>query len=214
MAIGVAEGLPLRHGAARDGSAGTKRELRLIRVLDAAYEVFLNEGYDRLTMRKVAAIAGMSHGNLNYYFPRKEHLLRALFDYVIDGHLAEFERRQVDAGGDPERQLEAILDYWLDDGLSRETTIFLMEMWARSNRDDNIAAMTDQFYRRARQPLATLIVLINPSLNEQEAAQIALLMCASMEWLMVFAGHDRPYLSQYTDLKRLLIPSLLRMIRG
>ena len=157
MAIGVAEGLPLRHGAARDGSAGTKRELRLIRVLDAAYEVFLNEGYDRLTMRKVAAIAGMSHGNLNYYFPRKEHLLRALFDYVIDGHLAEFERRQVDAGGDPE---------------------------------------------------------INPSLNEQEAAQIALLMCASMEGLMVFAGHDRPYLSQYTDLKRLLIPSLLRMIRG
>lgn len=214
MAIGVAEGLPPRHGAARDGSARTKREVLLIRILDAAYEVFLNEGYDRLTMRKVAAVAGMSHGNLNYYFSRKESLLRALLDYVIDSHLAEFERRQIVAGDSPERQLEAILHYWLDDGLSRETTIFLMELWARSNRDDEIATMTDQFYRRARQPLATLIMLINPSLSEQEAAQIVLVMCASMEGLMVFAGHERPYVSQYAELKRLLIPSLLRMIRG
>lgn len=89
-----------------------------------------------------------------------------------------------------------------------------MEVWTRSNYDDNIVAMTDQLYRRARQSVETLVVLINPSLNEQEAVQIAPVMCASMEGIMVFAGHDRPYFSQHADLIRLLIPSLLRMIQG
>jgi AcrR family transcriptional regulator len=191
-----------------------KSNARRLSILEAARDIFMNEGYSRFTMRKVATAAGISLGNLNYHFPRKDYLLKALLEYVIDGYTTEFNRRRSAAGESPSRQLEAVLAYWIDDLLARETTNFFPELWALSNHDAQVAGMTDDLYRRARQPLLALIPLVNPALSKAEVAQIALVMCASMEGLTVFAGHDKPWAAQHTDLKKLMLRSFFRMMRA
>lgn len=182
-------------------------------IVDAAQKIFVDEGYNRFTLRKVATAAGVSLGNLNYHFRRKDDLLTALLEHVIAGYLLEFDRRRVAAGDSPEKQLEAVLEFWIDDLLKLDTTIFFPELWALANHDGEVASMTDRLYQRARQPLIALIPEINPTLSATEVEQRALVMCASMEGLTVFAGHEKPWAGQHGELKKLMVQSFLRMIR-
>ncbi len=51
-----------------------KGQERIETILDAAREVFVESGYNKLTMRQVALVAGITVGNLNYYYQTKEAL--------------------------------------------------------------------------------------------------------------------------------------------
>ena len=48
-------------------------------ILRCADALFREKGYNGVSMRDVAAAAGIRVGNLTYYFPRKEQLVEALF---------------------------------------------------------------------------------------------------------------------------------------
>jgi len=58
------------------------------RVLDAALRLFNDQGTARVTTNHVAAAAGLSPGNVYYWFSDKQDLVRAL----VGEWLAEFER--------------------------------------------------------------------------------------------------------------------------
>lgn len=50
------------------------------RILDAALELFADQGFERTTVRQIAGRAKLTDAALYYYFPSKEQLLRSLFD--------------------------------------------------------------------------------------------------------------------------------------
>ena len=185
----------------------------MISILDAAREMFIEAGYAGLTMRKVAARAGITIGNLNYYYRTKEDLLRDLLEYVINDYLQEFERRRQIAGQSPEKQLMAVLNFWIDDLNTPETTTFFPELWALGNHDPHIADLLDDLYAKARLPLNELVTQINPTLTRKEVERIALYMCAAMEGLTVFVGNDKPWAEQIGEIKRLAIRNFMTMIK-
>jgi len=53
-------------------------------ILRAAFEVASAEGIGSLTIRAVAAEAGLSHALVVHYFQRKERLVQALLGWLID----------------------------------------------------------------------------------------------------------------------------------
>ncbi len=55
-----------------------EQELSRERILDAARELFVSEGYRSVSMRKIAAKLGYSHGSIYYYFQDKAELFYAL----------------------------------------------------------------------------------------------------------------------------------------
>lgn len=61
-------------------------------MLEAAVQVLLNEGKERLTTRKVADRAGVSVGTLYQYFPNKSALLQAVLRDHLDGVARTIER--------------------------------------------------------------------------------------------------------------------------
>ena len=54
-------------------------------ILEAAVQVLLKEGRERLTTRKVADRAGVSVGTLYQYFPNKSALLQAVLRNHLEG---------------------------------------------------------------------------------------------------------------------------------
>jgi len=56
-------------------------------ILDAALELFREQGYEATTMRMVAKAAGVSVGNAYYYFASKDMLLQAFYREVHDAHV-------------------------------------------------------------------------------------------------------------------------------
>jgi AcrR family transcriptional regulator len=71
-------------GRKRRGEGHTRRE----EILQAAKELFLEEGYDHTTIRRIADRVGISAPALYLYFEDKEALMLALCDQTF-GHLME-----------------------------------------------------------------------------------------------------------------------------
>ncbi|MCD8231813.1 MAG: TetR/AcrR family transcriptional regulator [Clostridiales bacterium] len=54
------------------------------KICNAALELFVEKGYESVSLREIALRADTTIGNLTYYFPKKENLLAALQKQVQD----------------------------------------------------------------------------------------------------------------------------------
>jgi len=68
-----------------------REELRAA-ILDAAREIFLIDGVENFSMRKLAARIGCSPGTIYLYFENKSDILRSLVDEGLDRLLAALDR--------------------------------------------------------------------------------------------------------------------------
>lgn len=57
--------------------------IRRGQIVEAAAAVIAEQGLDKLSLSAIEAKAGMSRGQLTYYFPTKEDILLAVFDRVV-----------------------------------------------------------------------------------------------------------------------------------
>lgn len=53
-------------------------------IIDAAFELFANEGYSKTSIAAVAKKAGISKGLIYHYFDSKKSMLEAIFDQLVD----------------------------------------------------------------------------------------------------------------------------------
>ncbi|WP_091293192.1 TetR/AcrR family transcriptional regulator [Amycolatopsis xylanica] len=82
-------------------------------IVGTAMRLFTENGYDRTTMRAIAAEAGVSVGNAYYYFSSKEQLIQGFYDQMQRDH----QERCIDLlSGEPafEERLKRVLFAWLD----------------------------------------------------------------------------------------------------
>jgi AcrR family transcriptional regulator len=80
-------------------------------ILEAAKRLFLTEGLERATIRKIAATVGVSSGALYLYFPDKDAMLRAIAESTFETLLAALEVSQRQADSDLERLRAGSLAY-------------------------------------------------------------------------------------------------------
>ncbi len=117
----------------------TRGEQREADILNAAVQLFSEEGYDAVTTRKIAARAGVSEGTLFNYFGAKHELMR--------GVLAEIYRELTDNGReilrevlDTRERLQALAENHVR-VMSRDNALFQRMIQSYMNRD--IAGYTD-----------------------------------------------------------------------
>lgn len=198
----------------RPGTAAfSKGQKRVLKILQSARDLMIAGGYHNLTMRKVAAEAGISVGNLSYYYPSKEHLMRDLLDQVIESYMWEFDKIKDTAGEEPEQQFAAIIRFIIEDLGTQETTNFFPELWALANHDSHAAERMDALYIKARIVLNELIEVLNPSLNEPEREQLALFISASMEGLTPFVGFQKPWEPKRSNIANIAAISFLNLVK-
>src|SRR5207247_6922493 len=57
--------------------------IRREQIVEAAIAVITEQGLQNLSLSEIEKKAGMSRGQLTYYFPAKEDILLAVFDRVV-----------------------------------------------------------------------------------------------------------------------------------
>ena len=141
-------------------------EARREQIVQAAFRVAMREGLEQLTIRHVAAEAGLSNGLVFFHFQSKEVLLLTLLDRLLD---ALFETWQVPETASPVGQLLSWLQSDLQD-LSRyeqghaELKLFF-SYWALASHDSTIAERMSNALGRARQtllPIAYAVIKSEP----------------------------------------------------
>jgi AcrR family transcriptional regulator len=177
-------------GAARRRRPGTavskKGRARSEAILEAAAALLVEEGYAQLSTRKLAARAGMGLGNLQYYYPTKQDVVRDLLDRSLARALAAIERRVSAGDGTAASRLQACLDGVLDDLASPAACRMFWEIWALAARDPSVARATRSFYTRYRDGVAALLRALAPGLGAARAERRATLAVAMLEGLTVF----------------------------
>ncbi|MDH6269654.1 TetR/AcrR family transcriptional regulator [Rhizobium sp. SG_E_25_P2] len=114
-------------------AAQTQRRTRIQeekeeQILEAALDVFSQNGFKGATIDQIAEVAGMSKPNLLYYFRTKEAMHRALIERVLDTWLDPL--RAFDAEGNPESEIRSYIRRKLEMArdFPRESRLFANEV--------------------------------------------------------------------------------------
>jgi AcrR family transcriptional regulator len=133
------------------GRQRKSEEERREQILQAAFDVASREGIGGLTVRAVAAEAGISHALVLFHFGRKEWLVRELLDWVIGGtavlHISEDIARFPHARD----RLHALLQQEMSrlSHQPQQTRLFL-EFWAMGARREEIRTQISAELERYR----------------------------------------------------------------
>jgi AcrR family transcriptional regulator len=93
--------------------AKTKSEETSFKILEAALELFRTEGYDKTTMRDIAASAGVATGAAYYYFESKDAIVQAFYAMASTAMQPRIEAALASEKGF-EKKLRAILQTKMD----------------------------------------------------------------------------------------------------
>jgi AcrR family transcriptional regulator len=203
---------PMTKPASR-GRSGKGQHTALAIIL-AAEKLLVDEGYHNFSLRKVAASAGLTLGNLQYYFPSKDSLIKAMLDNCIQRYLDMFERLRLEAGSDPEEQFVAVISEIFRDLNSKYTTVFFPEVWSLANHDDHATEFMDAMYEKYRLVLVEIIALLNPELSPDQQRRLAIFISSSMEGHTMFIGHKKVWTKETENIIAMAIQSFLWLIHS
>jgi AcrR family transcriptional regulator len=112
------------------GEGASRRE----EILAAAKRLFLTEGYEHATIRKIAAAVGVTSGALYLYFPDKDAILRAIAEDTFGTLLARLQEVWA-ANAEPLERLRAGMHAYVQFGLAHPDEYrltFLSKMMAEA----------------------------------------------------------------------------------
>ncbi len=106
-------------------------------ILEAALDVFAEQGFEGATTKEIAARAGVTHGLIYFYFASKEDLFQATFEHTLRGALDQiYLPRAEDAGDEPAVVIERGVSSLLETVSSPHVSSLMRIMLRLSARDD------------------------------------------------------------------------------
>ncbi len=193
-------------------AASSKGKQRTGAILKAAERVLVRHGYHNFTMRAVAAAAQVSVGNLQYYYPTKNSLTKALLEHVALDYTRRLDGPRLHATPEPSEQLRLFLSDMLGDLNRERTTRLFPEIWALANHSRFAAKLTEEMYEVIRPVLARIIHAINPRLSAERVRLLSQFIVASLEGHTIFIGHGKPWIGETRTFAQMAYSAFMRLI--
>ncbi len=161
----------------------------------ALYQCLAEQGHEKVTIKTIAARAGLPHGVIHYYFKSKEDIISDLAQAVVDRYSRRLEALLVSAESDRE-EVSLALDFAVNELIFNRSLnrVFFNLIQMAFERETLHRVMTDMF-RAYRQRLVE--VLVNAGLGDRSeavsAAVVALAEGFSLQWMIepgVFAKKE------------------------
>jgi AcrR family transcriptional regulator len=131
-----------RQGRRLDVPVANQRRKQIV---EAARACIAEEGVEKLTLRKVADKAGLSHAAIAYYFHSRQELVDAAFLQISEDFMRELRALELDYGpGDLEYLVETFM------GGPNDRARFVVQMIEAGLRDMQLRATHDEFVAYGR----------------------------------------------------------------
>jgi len=167
-------------------------------VLQASFELITEVGIDQVRLAEIARRAGMSSGQVMYYFTSKEHIL--LETLAWREHDETRHRRTVlpEVAG-RWRQLERFVDLYLPCDTADPVWILWVEAWARTPHDAEVSRFLDELMLPWYDDLAEIVQrgVHEGTFGLQVSSEdFTICFCALLDGLAMIQLNQRPYLSR------------------
>ncbi len=175
-------------------------------IVAALMTVMATEGYERASMSRVAAAAGLTQGLLHYHFPSKRAMLLALLDALVGRHLRSLDDRLEQVDDDPIRQLGRFIDHHLH--LGNDADPEALACWivisAEALRDEEVRAAYERAIGRYMGRLVRIVIQGNETMvfgcDAPDEAAAALL--ATIQGYFVLATSARAHVPRGSAARR------------
>ncbi len=98
-------------------------------LLSRCFWVFAKYGYDKMTMRKIAGVLKVSTGTLYHYFPNKQAIIKALFDWVMRTNIGDAYNRTRDIK-DVNGRIDIACAFWKENAeYYRHVMLLAYDFW-------------------------------------------------------------------------------------
>lgn len=168
----------------------TKGERRRQQIVDAAKDLLIKSGPNMLVLRDLAEQLGITHGNLQYYFPTKNDLLVAIFDQELAKY-TDSVKSSVAAASTQKGRLTAILDAGLAELRSPDTALWRMLM-SMADHSPEMAAILKQENERYQGVVARELKNVAPGMSAQRRRHVAKIIHAMLDGLGIQRIHEDP----------------------
>ena len=163
------------------------------RIVLAARELLMTQGYAQFSMRNVAARAGLHLANVQYYYKTREDLVKALLDDTGERYRTSYEELRARGPTDREARFKAIVEFNLKDIATSETRRYFIQLWALLTEIDGRAGhLMNDLYAIDIQQLSDCIAELVPDTDAAEVRRRASILAAMIEGMVVVRGaHSR-----------------------
>jgi TetR/AcrR family transcriptional repressor of bet genes len=196
-------------GRARPGrpSLPALRESRKRQLVNATLEAIAKFGFAETNVMRIAAIAGISAGQIHHYFGGKDALLEAAMRSILtDMRAASAEA--LAAAKLPMERLEAIVASNLHPKIfRRDISIAWLSFWAKATHEPALRRIERINRSRIRSNLRSAL---RPMVGEHRADSLAEIMAMMIDGLWVAQAHVSPELDAETAQKLVLQTMNLR----
>lgn len=154
------------------------------RILDAALDTIAEHKISGTRMRHIAEKAGMSQGNLHYYFPTKMDLFCALLNDMLAGFVSERKRDVADESLAPEHVL-GVFFHQEQEILEQRAKVMnvFFDFWVQGTRDPTICEQIWVMYQAWRRDIERVVQrgIKKGVFDPTHASQVPALMVAIMD---------------------------------
>jgi AcrR family transcriptional regulator len=159
-------------------------EYRRKDILRAAYDVAARQGVEALTVRAVAARAGVSHGTVLFHFSRRDALVASLLDSVLDATTVLRVPSDVEQLAQPADRMRVLLRTEMErlSGDPRHFRLFL-EYWALGVRSAVIRRRVSEALERYRAAFRAIGQAIAPD-GDVAAVAVSLIHGCALQALI------------------------------
>ncbi len=165
------------------------------KIINATYEYFALQGYERASMSQIAGTVGISKAALYHHFSSKEVLFEALYSHLIDAILSDFEQDIDNWQKDTYKQnlgaagLKDLLSLKKDPQLG----LVLNQFYLLSLRMENLNVQTKRLETQTATYHHSLVIrgVTLGLIKEQDAKSIAGLYTATLNGLTLDVIHSQ-----------------------
>ncbi|QBQ98819.1 TetR/AcrR family transcriptional regulator [Paraburkholderia pallida] len=199
-------------GASPDGlrAQGVRTRNAIVRV---ARKLLLESGPIDFSLRAVALKAGISVSNLQYYFPTRPAVLRAVMAPVIDTYLDAL-KQALQSNASPRATIEAILDQSLRDAKDSKNIPLWWHFFSFASSDPECAQMRDEWYDTLTSELTKLIHAANPERGTAESAHIAVLLISMVDGMTLHLGTPRSKRAYMRGFEAIFLQTAYNLVWG
>ena len=169
---------------------GAKGKIRRQQIIDVAKQTLIGGGSNSLVLRDVADQIGITHGNLQYYFPTKGDLLIAIFDQAVEKY-TESMKVAVSETSTRKGRLDAIIDAGIAELNTPETSLWRM-MMSLADHNPDMASILKKENDLYEQVVAEELKIISPDLSAQRRRHIARIIHAILDGLGIQFSYEDP----------------------
>lgn len=159
-------------------------------IINVARQLLLEGGSLEFTLREVALRAEISISNLQYYFPTRLAVLRAVVEPIVEAYLGDL-RRALAGGASSRDTLDVLAERAIRDAKNAERTALWCHFLSLTAIDPECSRMLEDWYETVTREIAQLIRDASPDCGPAESSHRATLLMAMADGLALQLGARR-----------------------